>query len=54
MHIGHMIANAMVHGLIYATIFKIGHQIGLLGMIALCVIGIALLWIFVRLLGDRR
>lgn len=54
MHIGHMIASTTVHGLIYATVFKISHQIGLAGMIALAVIGIALLWIIVRLLGDRR
>ena len=53
MHIGHMIAHATVHGLVYATIFKISHQIGLVGMIALTVIVIALLWIFVRLLGGR-
>lgn len=54
MHIGHMIVNAAVHGLIYAAIFKISHQIGLVGMIVLAVIGIALLWIIARLLGDRR
>ena len=54
MHIGHMIVNAAVHGLIYATVFKISHQIGLTGMIALAVVGIALLWVIVRFLGDRR
>lgn len=54
MHFGHMIANAMVHGLIYATVFKISHQLSLVGMVALAVVVIALLWILVRLLGDRR
>ncbi|WP_160171581.1 hypothetical protein [Ferrovum myxofaciens] len=54
MHIGHMIASAAVHGLIYATLFKISHQVGLLGMISLAVIGISLLWIIARALGDKR
>jgi hypothetical protein len=54
MHIGHMIVNAAVYGLSYATIFKISHQIGLFGMIVLAVVGIALLWIIVRLLGGRQ
>lgn len=53
MHIGHMIAHAMVNGLIYATIFKLSHQLGLVGMIGLAVIVIALLWIVVRLIGGR-
>ena len=54
MHIGHMIAHATVHGLIYATVFKISREIGLTGMVILAVVVIALLWGVTRLLGDRR
>lgn len=54
MHIGHMIVSSAVHGLIYATIFKLSHHIGLTGMIVLAVVGIALIWIIARSLGDRQ
>lgn len=54
LHLGHMVASGIVHGLIYATIFKISHKVGLLGMVVIAVIGIALVWMISKLFNNRQ
>ncbi len=54
LHLGHMVASGIVHGLIYATIFKLSHKVGLLGMIVIAVIGIALIWVISKLFNNNQ
>ena len=48
MHIGHMIASSLVHGLIYGAIFKLFRGLPLPVDIIIAVVSIALVWLFTR------
>ncbi|MDE2252727.1 MAG: hypothetical protein KGL42_00410 [Betaproteobacteria bacterium] len=51
--IAHMIISSLVHGLVYAAIFKALHNLSLASAAIVAVIGIALVWL-VSSLTRRR
>ncbi len=52
--IAHMIVSSLVHGLIYAAIFKLLHHLSVGSAIIAAAFGIAAVWLAVKLLRPRR
>jgi len=50
----HMILSSLVHGLIYAAIFKLFHHLSLAGAIIAAAGGVAAVWLVAKLLRPRR
>jgi hypothetical protein len=53
-HIAHMIISSLIHGLVYATIFKLFHRLSLAGAIIAAAVGVAAVWLAAKLLRPRR
>ena len=51
--IAHMIISSLVHGLVYAAIFKAFQHLSLAGAAAVAAAGIGLIWL-VSILARRR
>jgi hypothetical protein len=45
LNIAHMLVSGLIHGLVYATIFKVFHHLSLAGAAAVAVAGIGLIWL---------
>jgi hypothetical protein len=54
LNIAHMVVSSLIHGLIYALIFKIYHQLGLVTSVAVTVLGVAAIWLGSRWWQGRR
>ena len=54
LHIGHMIVSSIVHGVIYAAIFKIFKGLGIVGALVLATAVIAIIWFSVKLFQNRQ
>lgn len=52
--IAHMIVSSLVHGLIYAAVFKLFHRLSLAGAIIAAAFGVAAVWLAAKLLRSRR
>ncbi len=52
--IAHIIVSSLIHGLIYATIFKASHHLSLAGAAIVAIAGIAAVWIATRMFSRRR
>ncbi|AOU98245.1 hypothetical protein BI364_09995 [Acidihalobacter yilgarnensis] len=50
--LGHAIGSAMIHGVIYAAIFKLMHGITPLGAVAAAIVVIVLAWAVWSAIGD--
>jgi hypothetical protein len=51
--IAHMIVSSLIHGLIYAAIFKAFHHFSLAGAAAMAIAGITAVWIVTRMFSRR-
>jgi hypothetical protein len=51
--IAHMIVSSLIHGLIYAAIFKAFHHLSLAGAAAVAIVGVAAVWIVTRMFSRR-
>ncbi|HML81969.1 MAG TPA: hypothetical protein PKE37_09415 [Thiomonas arsenitoxydans] len=49
----HMIISSLVHGLIYASVFKLFHHLSLAGAILAAAFGVAAVWLAAKLLQRR-
>jgi hypothetical protein len=52
--IAHMIVSSLIHGLVYAAIFKLFHHLSLAGAIIAAAVGVAAVWLAAKLLRPRR
>ncbi|OIQ93552.1 hypothetical protein GALL_245120 [mine drainage metagenome] len=50
----HMIVSSLVHGLVYAAIFKLFHHLSLAGALIAAAVGVAVVWLAVALLRPQR
>jgi hypothetical protein len=50
----HLIVSSLVHGLIYAAIFKLFHHLSLTGALIAAAVGVAAVWLAAKLLRPRR
>ncbi|MDE2268568.1 MAG: hypothetical protein KGL33_06090 [Betaproteobacteria bacterium] len=48
-----MIISSLVHGLIYASVFKLFHHLSLAGAILAAAFGVAAVWLAAKLLQRR-
>ncbi len=53
LNIAHMIVSSLIHGLVYAAIFKVFRNMSLGEAIAVTAAGIGLIWLTARLLRRR-
>jgi hypothetical protein len=49
-----MIISSLIHGLVYAAIFKLFHHLSLAGAIIAAAVGVAVVWLAVALLRPQR
>ena len=52
--IAHMIVSSLIHGLVYAAVFKLFHHLSLAGAIIAAAVGVAAVWLAAKLLRPRR
>jgi hypothetical protein len=52
--IAHMIASSLIHGLIYAAVFKLFHHLSLAGALIAAAGGVAAVWLLAKILRPRR
>ena len=50
----HMIVSSLVHGLVYAAVFKAFHHLSVGGAILAAALGVAAVWLAAKLLRPRR
>ncbi|MDA8260844.1 MAG: hypothetical protein M0Z99_35290 [Betaproteobacteria bacterium] len=50
----HMILSSLVHGLVYAAIFKLFHHLSLTGALIAGAFGLAAAWLAAKLLRPRH
>ena len=50
----HMIVSSLIHGLVYAAVFKLFHHLSLAGAIIAAAVGVAAVWLAAKLLRPRR
>ena len=50
----HMIVSSLIHGLVYAAVFKLFHHLSVGSAILAAAFGIAAVWLAVKLLRPRR
>lgn len=49
----HMLVSSLIHGLIYATIFKAFHHLSVAGAATVTIVGIVAIWVVKRTLNRR-
>lgn len=49
----HMIVSSLIHGLVYATIFKAFHHLSVAGAATVTIVGIVAIWVVKRMLSRR-
>ena len=54
LNLAHMIVSSLVHGMIYAAVFKLFHHLNLTGAILAAAVGVAAVWLAAKLLRPRR
>lgn len=50
----HMILSSLVHGLVYAAVFKAFHHLSRAGALIAAAFGVAAVWLAAKLLRPRR
>ena len=50
----HMIVSSLIHGLIYAAIFKLFHYLSVGTAVLAAAVGLAAVWLAAKLLRPRR
>ncbi len=50
----HLVVSSLVHGLIYAAIFKLFHRLSVGAAILVAAVGVASVWLTVKLLRSLR
>jgi len=49
----HMIVSSLIHGLIYAAVFKLFHNLSLGGALITAAAGVVAIWLAAKLLRSR-
>ena len=52
--IAHMIVSSLIHGLVYAAVFKLFHHLSVGSAILAAAVGVAAIWLAAKLLRSRR
>lgn len=50
----HMIVSSLIHGLIYAALFKLFHHLSVGTAVLAAAVGLAAVWLAAKLLRPRR